>query len=277
MAATPVYQLADTQTNTSANGTMVLNKPTNLATGDLMVVQVGAASISGSWSTIPSGWTTIANSLNMSANNPSGGIFSKVATGSEPSTYTFVHSSNQRSVGVASRISGGDPTTPIDSFNSSVNNGNSTTIAMGTISPTTNNNLIMVFAFLSNAPMATSSCTNVSSFTSQYDASAPSTGGRMTAATGASSAAGSATASGTFASSTQSIGAVISIAPQNVVQVAFFGSTFGFFTPPLPSKSMVATLFGSVFGWFTPTTSGTSQKWNNVQKHTSTWNEPPKS
>lgn len=270
---TPVYQPTDTQTATSANGTVVINKPTNIVAGDLMVAQVAASSISGSWTTIPSGWTTIANNLNMSSSIPSGGLFTKIATGLEPSTYTFVHSSNQRSVGVISRITGADPTNPIDSFNSSVNNGNSTTIAMGTISPTLSNNLIMEFAFLTNAPMATSSCTNVASFTSQYDASAPSTGGRITAATGASTAAGSATASGTFASSTQSIGAVISIKAPNIVTASLFGSTFSFAGFTIKDLiTIIASFFGSTFGIFPPTSSGvTTKTWIPTAKATETW------
>lgn len=267
MAATPVYQPADLQTSTSANGTLVLNKPTNLNAGDLMVVEVGANSVSGSWTTIPSGWSTIANGLNNSSQAPAQGIFFKVAGGSEPSTYTFVHSSNQRSVGVASRITGADTVNPIDSFDSSSNNGNSTTIAMGTISPTLSNNLIMVFAGLANTNPTSYSCTNVTSFTQQYTAAAPSTGGQISAATGSSTAAGSATASGTWSSSSQSTGAVISIvSPNNVVIPLFAGATFNLFTIAGIAYAIVAALFGATFSFFTPITIKVTPAWNALTK-----------
>lgn len=277
MAITPVYQAADLQTNTSANGTVVINKPTNMNTGDLMVAQVGASSISGSWTTVPSGWSTVANNLNMSSTAPSMGVFYKLASGSEPSTYTFVHSSNARSVGAISRVTNVDQVNPVDSFNSSVNNANSSTIAMGTVSPTLNYNLIMEFAGLGNTAPTAYSCTNVSSFTQQYTAAAPSTGGQISAATGVSTLGGSATASGTFASSAQSIGVVISITAQNTVSPFPVSIGSALFAIIAAGSSLLPMPLSSSFSLPAPTTTNSDSKWTRQQESTTAWSTGNKS
>lgn len=272
MAATPVYQAADLQSNTSANGTLVINKPSNLVTGDLMIAHVGASNISGPSWTPPSGWTAIVTGLGNSSSNPLVGCFWKVATGSEPSTYTFVESGNQRSVGFISRVTGADPTTPIDSSSAQANNTSSTNIAFSSITPTLNNNLIMLLVGAQNDAMSASSCTNVSSFTQQYSGSAPSTGGELSMATGVSSASGTVTPSGTQPGNEQSNSIALSIASQNAVTVDFQTMTLTPFAIARIDRSVVASFIVMTMTVFVPTVLNPVAKWLNTTKSTiSSW------
>ncbi len=280
MAASPVYQSADTQSNTSANGTLVINKPTNLNQGDLMVAHVGAANIAGPTWTPPAGWNAINNGLGNSSANPLVGVFWKVATNSEPSTYTFTESGNQRSVGAISRISGVDTVSPIDSSSAQANNGSSTTVAFGSITPTLNNNLIVLLVGAQNDAISAASCTNVSAFTLGYNVSAPSTGGELSIAYGTSSASGTVTPSATQAGSIQSNSVALSIAAPNIVAASFFGAaTFSFFTIAGMSYAVVVGLFSAAtFSFFTPVAVKVTAVWNALQKSvTSIFTNLPKS
>lgn len=86
---------------------MTLNKPTGTATGDLMIASI---STSGWYSANsgPSGWTELAS------NGSSSTTYYKVASASEPSSYTFTGPSGGGNLagGIAS-FSGVDPNTPI--------------------------------------------------------------------------------------------------------------------------------------------------------------------
>lgn len=220
--ATPVYQPLDTQTNTSTNSILVINIPTNIVSGDLMIAHVGQAILGGNWSS--SGWTALDSGLRNSSNFPTVGIFWKVATGSEPSTYTFTESSSSssRSAGTISRITGADTVTPVDSYSSSVNNSFTSTIACGTATPTKSDDLIILFANATNSNGTGYNCTNVSSFTVAYNTGIPSVGGVLNAAYGNSTASGSATGAGTGFGNSTSTGAILAISGSSSLTSAGF-------------------------------------------------------
>lgn len=81
---TPIIFIASSFAQNAAIGaTLAINKPTNTLEGDLMVAIAGGAG-SNSW-TVPSGWTETLDSVGRLAAY-------KVATASEPSSYTFTYS-----------------------------------------------------------------------------------------------------------------------------------------------------------------------------------------
>jgi hypothetical protein len=87
--------IAGAQTQNSGNDTtLVINKPAGTQQGDLMVM-VGAASGSASWSG-DTGWTSLVNSTSSLGFT----VIYKVAGASEPGSYTFT-------TGTSRRLSGG--------------------------------------------------------------------------------------------------------------------------------------------------------------------------
>lgn len=277
MATTPIYQAADTQ-NSTGGTTVTINKPTNLNAGDALIAHVGGAAVSGTW-TPPVGWTTVTNNLNSGgANFPTTGMFWKVAGGSEPSSYSFTFSVATNVAGEIMRVTGADTTTPVDSSSTSSNTSSSSTVAMGTISPTLQNNLIMLFANTANSGPGAYSCTNVTSFSNGYSITIPSTGGQLNMAYGVSTASGSATAQGTSFGNSSSNGIALSIVPLNIVTPSLFaGATFSIFAITQVIKSILPTAIADMFGLFTPTTSNSDSKWTRQQKNTDTWSKQSKS
>lgn len=276
MASSPVYQ--STQSGTSANATLVINIPASTVQGDLLIAHAGGRSVSGTW-TPPSGWTAVTASLNLGGSqSPTTGVFWKVATGAEPSNYTFTFSNAVATEGRIIRVTGADTTSPVDSSVTSVNGSSSTTITIGTVTPTLSNNLIILLTAQVNDGVSARSCTNVSSFTGIYDDALPSTGGVISMGWGTSTASGAAVASATQAGVEQSNGVALSIAAFNVVAPALFaGAAFSLFSIANFLKSLLPAAIALAFSILPPTVSGTVQKWTNQAKHSASWTDTPKS
>jgi hypothetical protein len=68
---------------------VVVNKPTGVASGDLLVALAWANNVTATWAA-PAGWTKIAEDLT----NASMALFTRVADGSEGSTFTFTRAVN---------------------------------------------------------------------------------------------------------------------------------------------------------------------------------------
>lgn len=92
--------LAVANISSQATGTQsaVVTAPASISAGDLLVAHCSSGTSNGTF-TPPSGWTSIANTS--SSGYPTDQAFYKIATGSEPGTYTFTFSS---SVSVSARI-----------------------------------------------------------------------------------------------------------------------------------------------------------------------------
>jgi hypothetical protein len=96
--------LVGTSTGSSSAATMVVNKPAGVVAGNLLVAAV-ASSDSNSWS-IPSGWTKAAELVGVPLYDHSVTIFTKVAGGAEPASYTFDAGASLKQSGIITAWSG---------------------------------------------------------------------------------------------------------------------------------------------------------------------------
>lgn len=106
------------------NGTsLTINKPSNTATGDLLVAGISVSTAGLTYTiTPPSGWTSLGSIYTGGLSNSTKvELFYKIAGSSEPANYTFTFSvtaSTRR--GQISRFSGVDNTTPVDASGQTV-------------------------------------------------------------------------------------------------------------------------------------------------------------
>ncbi len=128
--AAPVQVDADKQSVVNAGGgnkQCVLTTPTNLADGDVLYACLARDGDAASDAvTTPSGWTKIGGS-EIDNGTFMTGIYRKVipTASSEPSTYTWSWTNNEKNVGWIVRVTGADNTTPEDVVPSN-NTGTST-------------------------------------------------------------------------------------------------------------------------------------------------------
>ena len=103
-------------------GSLVINKPTGTASGDLLIAAItlnGNVTIPSGG--VPAGWTrlrVVPNGANLSLVT-----YWKVATGAEPANYTWTLSASGRADGAILRITGEDPANPIDTSSQSTGTG----------------------------------------------------------------------------------------------------------------------------------------------------------
>jgi hypothetical protein len=102
----------------SANGissttSVTVNVPAGTATGHVMIAAISVRG--GQRATVPSGWIDI---LGTSSTNLGVELFYRVATGSEPASYSFSYATSAQSAGVIATYSGVDTTTPEEGFTS---------------------------------------------------------------------------------------------------------------------------------------------------------------
>ena len=114
----PFWQSVQTATATNPDPPEItINKPDNVVEGDLLVSFIGIATLIGDLDiNTPAGWTTIRGDVLIT---PSLRLrsFYKIATSSEPTTYTFeitVDGATSHILGEIHHIKGAHPTTPID-------------------------------------------------------------------------------------------------------------------------------------------------------------------
>src|SRR3954451_20420767 len=92
-----------------------VNKPAGVAAGDVLVAAFAASgNPTGTW---PAGWNLVTGGYTAS-NNLLGGVLYKVATATEPASYTFTASSSQSLTGGIVAYSNVNTTTPFDVFTS---------------------------------------------------------------------------------------------------------------------------------------------------------------
>lgn len=110
MTVTYVSEQTTTGTGTSA----VVSKPASTASGDLLIAAVNTGSGATGW-VAPSGWTAVAGAPWSDSNDTSGGVWYKVAGGSEPSTYTWSWTNSGDYCGSIKRVTGASASGPIRS------------------------------------------------------------------------------------------------------------------------------------------------------------------
>lgn len=111
---------------------------------DILIAILMADTGSPTW-TPPSGWTEVGKATNTSHL----ALFRKVATASEPATYTFASSNNETYNGAVISISDGDTTTPVNIHNFT-NQASAAKFAMQQVT-TTRDNCLLLFAFANSA------------------------------------------------------------------------------------------------------------------------------
>jgi hypothetical protein len=114
--AAPTLRAASTSQNSASAAALTLAKPQGVASGDVLVAAVAARLGSGSAVSQPSGWRLIRRD---DCSGPSQtvlaqAIYYKVATASEPSSYTFTFQASTGSAGSVLVYSGVDTANPVD-------------------------------------------------------------------------------------------------------------------------------------------------------------------
>lgn len=137
--SSPVVETFSTAGSSGNVGSIVVNKPSGTVEGDLLVSTFSHDSTSGSLDS-PPGWSDFFPSF-----STDGSTFLcsyKIATASEPATYTFTSTdSDQLAVGII-RISGGNTTNPINA-QSSTNSGSSNSPNCPSTTTTNDNTLVL--------------------------------------------------------------------------------------------------------------------------------------
>jgi Bacterial Ig domain len=159
--------------------------------------------------TPPSGWVLVRQEQNGS--NMRAAVYYKVATGSEPGSYTWTFASSQAAAGGITAWSGVSTTTPIDAHGGQVN-ASSNTITAPSITTTTANTMLVGFFGIGPATMLTPPA----GMTERWDVA--STQGSFKATSGAASALQAAagatgTRSATSGATSTNIGQLVALRP----------------------------------------------------------------
>jgi hypothetical protein len=153
----------------SAQISATVTKPAGTVSGDLMIVLVFSdTDANASFLTAPSGWSQSGTTKSVT-NVGQSKVFTKVAGGAEPSTYSFGADDFSSGVFIAITVTGQDTTTPVNvapTWNSSTTAGQSSQVAPA-ISPTVANCLLI--CGWSSANSTTASYTPASGMTEMQD------------------------------------------------------------------------------------------------------------
>jgi hypothetical protein len=162
----------------SGSNTLIINKPTGVVAGDVMIVNImkydGTSAI-----TTPSlsGWTLIAGSALSGSNLRYGGILYRVADGTEGASFTFtIGSGIDYAAGAITAFSGVDVSgaTPFDVSPGTISTpaGTATTLTVTSITTSTANAAVIMFGMNSNSTprtFSTFSTTSPGTLTEIYD------------------------------------------------------------------------------------------------------------
>lgn len=103
----PFFQTQAATGSTGSVTSIIVAKPSGTVAGDLMVAILGSA-VTIVASGIPAGWTIIQGAATRLVSAY------KIATASEPASYTFTNNGNDGMFGYIMRLTGTDPTTPLN-------------------------------------------------------------------------------------------------------------------------------------------------------------------
>ncbi|MDQ1167893.1 T9SS sorting signal type C domain-containing protein [Flavobacterium sp. SORGH_AS_0622] len=148
-----ITQRGNSSTNQTSNTSLTINKPAGVVIGDVMLVniaQIGSGNLSNPTS---AGWTLIAGA-NLGTNDRWGAVLYKIATASEPASYTFTLNSNiTGGVGSIVAFTGVDVSgpNPFDVTSPTIQATNNTTVNATQITTVTNNTAIIMFGQVANS------------------------------------------------------------------------------------------------------------------------------
>lgn len=134
---------AVTSTNYANASKITIATPSPIAAGDILLAQITFSGGSGTRVTAPSGWTLLDRKDNGTA--VSQAIYYKVATSSEPTSYTWTLSASGRFAGGITAFRGADTGSPIDGYGGQVN-ASSTTVTAPTVTTRYANDMIVMLA-----------------------------------------------------------------------------------------------------------------------------------
>jgi hypothetical protein len=144
--------------NTVAATTIVVTAPAGVATNDVMIAGLTVDN-HATISAIPSGWALVPNTVptmtDATAGRRNTAVYYKVATGSEPSSYTWTFASSEVSGAGISAYSGVDTTTPFDANATTLANAASTTVTATGLTTVTANAVIVMVAHIDPADTIT--------------------------------------------------------------------------------------------------------------------------
>lgn len=143
LATSPAYESDESNADISGTGSLTINRPAGTMEDDFLLAGIVIGGNDGI--TPPSGWTSIGQA-NIGVNRYA--YYWKLATGSEPGSYTFTIAGTPLSYGAILRYSGVNPSNPINA--SSSNSGNSMLATHPSVNVTTENTtIIRISAFSS--------------------------------------------------------------------------------------------------------------------------------
>jgi len=149
-----ITQRGSSTTGQSSTTSLVINKPTGVVSGDVMLVNIAQVGSNALSSPTLAGWNLISGS-DLSTTGRWGGVLYKIATSSEPASYTFTLSSSVTgAIGSIIAFSGVDVSTgsPFDSSSFATPSTNtSNTVNASTLNTVTNNSAVIMLGQVSNA------------------------------------------------------------------------------------------------------------------------------
>lgn len=129
----------------SANTTsQALNVPAGVAAGNILIAQIAVRGGSGTTITPPAGWTTIL--VNNSGTTIRQGIYYRIADGTEPASYSFGISPQQRTAAAMVAYSGVDGASPINASSTRTNASSTSVTANGVTTTVASAMLVGLFA-----------------------------------------------------------------------------------------------------------------------------------
>ncbi|NCT83428.1 MAG: hypothetical protein GXC94_09815 [Comamonadaceae bacterium] len=148
--AAPSYVGSSSQASSSPTNLISLARPAGLAAGDVMLAvltqRTGSVPLDQNMISVPSGWVLV-RSQDDGINNSIGlSVYRKLATASEPASYSWQLGSSGRTAGVALAFRGVDTATPIDASASQANAASSTYTAPSVTTTTANTLLLGIYA-----------------------------------------------------------------------------------------------------------------------------------
>lgn len=172
--ATPVpakitFQGATTKNNGSGATTLVISRPAGAVNGTIMVAQITVRAVATTI-TPPSGWTLIRR--DNSSSSIGAAIYYRIATASEPTSYTWKFNTSQKASGGVAAYSGVNVTNPIDGQSGRVNSSTSTMTA-NSITTTTANDKLLYFGHVATA----TTVTPPTGMTERWEVTAPNSSG----------------------------------------------------------------------------------------------------
>ena len=203
-------------TTSGSTGTVVVSKPVGVTTGDMLLVQIAVQGGSGVSFSVPSGWALTAGTPSVFSGTKSSSrrqvLYYKVATSSEPASYTFTYtrSSVRKAAAVIVAYRGTDTSAPFVAGTSSNAYSSNKLLTTGATTSVANSQVIYFFSQFDGvvSAMTPSSGTSTLVASAGTGASNENEGVSIYATTQTKSAAGSVGGSSVYAVTTDRSGAL---------------------------------------------------------------------